>query len=108
MNHCDVLKYCKKKKSPLIVASDLKLKTNVLFIPNQQIFIVETAPQSLSLSLEAAQSLDVPITPFHYQRPTLSNKEVKCIAVCCAHLRDGGRVGRGLRAFLCCLMHVTQ
>lgn len=41
----------------------------------------------LSLSLRATVSLDVPITPFHYQRPTLSNKEVKCIAMCCAHLR---------------------
>lgn len=89
MNHCDVLKYCKKKPPDRRV----RPKTNVLFIPNQQHFIVEAAPQSPSLSLGATQSLDVPITPFHYQRPTLSNKEVKCIAVCCAHLRDVGGAG---------------
>lgn len=45
-----------------------------------------TAATVSSLSLGATESLDVPITPFHYQRPTLSNKEVKCIAMCCAHL----------------------
>lgn len=100
-HHCSncIVWYCFKL---LCTESFFRKKLIIHLIINGMLFLKSGIcfKAGLRLSLRATVSLDVPVTRFHYQCPTLAQRGQVHRNVLCSP--------QGLTAFLCFLMHVTQ